>query len=128
MDFEIGDCVVYTPYIEGIASAKKRKHDHGIVRSVLNDYVILKFNNSKSHQYILKVSISHAPYSPKAIKAAFRPCLQGIKELVSAREARRVMLERTPFSVRLPGPAHLVQEFITNVKRSKVSINMLPEA
>ena len=87
-----------------------------------------KFNNSKSHQYILKVSISHAPYSPKTIKAAFRPCLQGIKELVSAREARRVMLERTPFSVRLPGPAHLVQEFITNVKRSKVSINMLPEA
>ena len=41
MDFEIGDWVVYTPYIEGIASAKKRKHDHGIITSVLNDYVIL---------------------------------------------------------------------------------------
>lgn len=128
MDFEIGDLVVYTPYIEGIASAKKRKHDHGIVTSVLNDYIILKFNNSKLPQYILKIGISHAPYSPKAIKAAFRPCLQQIKELVSIREARRVMLERTPLSVRLPGPAHLVQEFITNVKRSKVSIKMLAEA
>jgi hypothetical protein len=129
MDFEIGDWVVYTPYIEGIASAKKRKHDHGIITSVLNDYVILKFNYSvKLPLYILKIGISHAPYSPKAIKALFRPCLQQIKELVSAREARRVMLERTPFSVRLPGPAHLVQEFITNVKRSKVNLKMLAEA
>ena len=128
MDFEIGDLVVYTPSIRGLESYKRRRRDYGIVCGLKNDYVIFQFTNSNSKYDILKAAISHAPYSPKAIKAAFRPCLQQIKELVSAREARRVMLERTPFSVRLPGPAHLVQEFLTSVKRSKVSIKMLAEA
>ena len=128
MDFEIGDLVIYSPNIQGLESYKRRKRDYGIVCGLKNDYIIFQFTNSNSKYDILKAAISHAPYSPKAIKAAFGPCLQGIKELVSAREARRVMLERTPFSVRLPGPAHLVQEFLTNVKRSKVNLKMLAEA
>lgn len=128
MDFEIGDLAVYTPNMENLQSYKKRKRDHGIICGVKSDYVMFQFIDCKYTYDILKTSILHAPYSPKAIKAAFRPCLHEIKELVSAREARRVMLERTPFSVRLPGPAHLVQEFITNVKRSKVNLRALAEA
>ena len=128
MEFEVGDEVVYTPHIENLLSAKQRKGDHGIVREVIGDYVKFQFNYYRPIYYLLKVGVSHAPYSRKGIKMIFRPCLDKIKELVSAREARRVMLFRTPFTVRLPGPAHLVQDFLTGVKRSKVNLKNLAEA
>ena len=128
MEFEIGDLAVYTPNIEDLQSHKKRKNDYGIICGVKSDYVMFQFLNCAHIFDILKSSIIHAPYSRKNIKWMFRPCLDEIKELVSTREARRVMLFKTSLTVRLPGPAHLVQDFLTDVKRSKVNLNNLAEA
>jgi len=128
MEFEVGDEVVYTPHMKNLLSAKQRKGDHGVVREVIGDYVKFQFNYHRAIYYLLKVGVSHAPYSQKNIKTIFRPCLDEIKELVSAREARRVMLLKTPLTVRLPGPAYLVQDFLTDVKRSKVHLKYLAEA
>jgi hypothetical protein len=126
MNFEYGDPVVYTPNIEAIANAKYRLYDHGIVIGFFQDnYIVFQFNQRKSVHSILRCAVSHAPGSVKDIKTKFKPSLNIIKEAVAAREARRVMLHRTPMSVRLPGPAHDVQGFLTHVKRSKVNLKLL---
>lgn len=126
MDFEYGDPVVYTPNIEAIAHAKYRLYDHGIVIGFFQDnYIVFQFNLHKSVHSILRCAVSHAPGSVKDIKGKFRPSLNIIKDAIAAREARRVMLHRTPISVRVPGPAHDIQEFLTNVKRSKVNLKLL---
>ena len=126
MDFEYGDPVVYTPNIEAIAHAKYRLYDHGIVIGFFqNDYIVFQFNRHKSVHSILRCAVSHAPGSVKDIKGKFRPSLNIINEAVAAREARRIMLYLTPISVRVPGPAHDVQGFLTNVKRSKVNLKLL---
>ena len=126
MDFEYGDPAVYTPNLDSLAPAKYRTHDHGIVLGIFqNDYIIFQFNRHKSVHRILRSGISHAPGSVKDIKGKFMPSLNIIKDAIAAREARRVMLHRTPISVRIPGPAHLVQNFLTDIKRSKVNLKLL---
>lgn len=125
MDFELLDEIVYTASLENIPPPLKRKSDWGYVHSFQGDYIVMKFYNSRSTYCILPASISHHPHSPKYVKQLFKPSLPAIKAAVEAREARQVMLQKTPISVRLPGPAHIVQDYITSQKRSNVNLRLL---
>jgi len=125
MDFELLDDIVYTANLPNPPPPLKRKSDWGYVHGFQGSYVIMKFYNSRSTHCILPDALSHHPHSPKYIKHLFRPCLSAIKEAIQAREARQVMLQKTPISVRIPGPAHIVQDYITDQKRSKVNLRLL---
>lgn len=125
MDFELLDEIVYTANLSNMPHPLKRRGDWGYVHAFQGDYIVMKFYNSRSTHRILPDALSHHPHSPKYVKQLFRPCLPAIKEAIQAREARQVMLQKTPISVRLPGPAHIVQDYITNQKRSKVNLRLL---
>jgi len=125
MDFDIGDEVVYTPNMDDLAPPLQRDGDWGVIDGIRGSYIVFTFHRSDTTHYILHDSISHHPHSPKYVKQLFRTCLPAIKEAVEAREGRQVMLYRTPISVRLPGPAHIIQDYITNQKRTKVNLRLL---
>jgi hypothetical protein len=125
MDFDIGDEIVYTCSIANIPRPLQRESDWGYITGFNGDYIIIKFNTSGSVHRILPDAISHHPHSPKYIKQLFRSCLPAIKAAIEAREGRQVMLQKTPDTVRLYGPAHIVQDFITSQKRTKVNLRLL---
>jgi hypothetical protein len=125
MNFEIGDLIVYTPNIDKLAPPLTRSPDWGIVIKLKPDYIVMKFNDSDAIYHILPQAITHHPHSPKYIKQQLRQCFPEFKEALECREARQVMLQKIPLSVRLPGPAHIVQAFITNVRRHKTKISYL---
>jgi hypothetical protein len=125
MDFELLDKIVYTPSIANLPPPLQRRSDWAYVRGFQGDYIIVEFCQSRSIHRILPDALSHHPHSPKYIKQLFRPCLPAIKAAIETREARQVMLHKTPLSVRIPGPAHIIQDFITSEKRSKVNLRLL---
>ena len=125
MDFEIGDKIVYTASLPNPPPPLQRKWDWAYVRGIEDYYIVIEFCESRSIHRILPDALSHHPHSPKYIKQLFKSCLPAIKAAVETREARRVMVQRTPISVRLPGPAYIVQDFITGQKRSKVNLRLL---
>jgi hypothetical protein len=125
MNFEIGDLIVYTPNIDKLAPPLTRSPDWGIVIGLIPDYIRMKFSDSEAIYHVLPSAITHHPYSLKYIKQLFKPCFSEFKEALESREARQVMLQKTPLSVRLPGPAHIVQAFITNVRRHKTNLSKL---
>jgi hypothetical protein len=125
MDFELLDEIVYTCALDNVLPPLKRKSDWGYVHAIQGEYIVMKFYNSRSTHCILPDAISHHPHSPKYIKRLFKACLPGIKAAVEAREARQVMLQKTLISVRLPGPAYIIQDFVTSQKRSKVNLRLL---
>ena len=125
MNFEIGDVIVYTPNLDNLSHPLRRPSDWGIVIGLIPDYIRMKFSDSEAIYHVLPSAITHHPYSPKYIKQLFKPCFSEFKEALESREARQVMLQKTPLSVRLPGPAHMVQAFITNVRRHKTNMSHL---
>lgn len=124
MDFELLDEIVYTPNLNNLPPLQ-RNSDWGYVHAIQGPYVVMRFYNSRTTHCILPDALSHHPHSPKYVKQLFRACLPTIKAAVEAREGRQVMLQKTPISVRIPGPAHIVQDYITNVKRAKVNLRLL---
>lgn len=125
MDFELGDLIVYTPNMANLPPPSRRSSDWGHVVGWILDYIIIKFIQSQAVHRILRSSITHHPNSQKYIKALFTPCLSAIQAAVEAREARQLILQKTNISVRIPGPAHIIQAFITNVKRHKTNLKTL---
>jgi hypothetical protein len=125
MGFELLDEVVYTPNLDNLLPPLKRRADWGYIHAFQGDYIVMKFYGSRTTHCILPNSLSHHPHTQKYVKQLFRPCLPEIKAAVEAREGRQVMLQKTPISVRLPGPAHIVQDYITSVKRTKVNLRLL---
>lgn len=123
MDIEIDDEVIYTPNLETLDIDWKRTCDWGVVTGIFEDNYRVRFRLVLRHYLILKDSISLAPYSKKRIQYNFKKSLTLIKNAVEAREARRVMLWKTNMSIRLPGPAHLIQGFLNDFKRSKYILN-----
>ncbi len=125
MNFEIGDPIVYNPNLDILSHPLRRPSDWGIVIGLKPDYIHMKFNDSDAIYHILPSAITHHPHSPKYIKHLFKPCFPEFKAALECREARQVMLQKTPLSVRLPGPAHIIQAFITNVRRHKTNLSKL---
>ena len=120
MDFEVGDEAIYTPNMENLPPAWQRKRDVCTVLGIRNHYFDVEFmNSSRSRFAILKDSISHAPYSRKNVQMMMQPSLRILPDAVQRREARQVMLWRTPLSVRIPGPPRLVEQFVTSQTRAK---------
>ena len=127
MDFQVGDHVIYNPSITGLAKPSVRYYDHCIIIDIIGDYVKVRFRRHDNtsffmgeHGYepmILKTSITHAPYTRKGLKPITDAIIKSIPDAVQAREARRIILFKTPLSTRIAGPAHIIQEFITAEKR-----------
>ena len=122
MDFEIDDFIVYNPNSENLAPALERKYNWGHVKGKQGNYLLILFDESFMVHHILDNAISHHPSTDKYTKQEFRKCFPEFKAALECREARQLMLQKTPLSVRLPGPAHLIQDFITNFKRSKTNL------
>jgi hypothetical protein len=125
MDFELGDFIVYTPNVANLPPPSVRSSDWAHVVGWILDFIIIKFIQSENVRRFPRSSITHHPNTQKYIKTLFNPCLSSIQAAVEAREARQLILHKTNISVRIPGPAHLIQEFITNVKRSKTNMKAL---
>lgn len=118
MMIELFDDVVYTPLIENLEIAEKRRWDWCLVVGISNSYFDVEFINGSVYS-ILKEAITLSPYSEKTIRNNFSPSLNILKNAVEAREARQLMLQKTNISVRKPGPADIIQQFITSEKRCK---------
>ena len=130
MEFEIGDFVVYTPNLPALLSPKLRKEHWGYIHDIDANYIhfqpYLDHTFSEKAYKILPSAISHNPFSKKYIRHVFiTQCLSILPQAIEAREARRVMLFRTPFSIHSPGPAQLVQTFITSHSRTKANLSTL---
>ena len=118
--FEVGDEAIYTPNIENLPPAWQRKRDVCTLLNIHGNYFDVEFvNNPSLRLSILKDSIAHAPYSRKNVQEILKASLRVLPEAVQAREARQVMLWRTPLSVRIPGPPRLVQQFVTSQRRTR---------
>ena len=125
MEFELLDEIVYTPNLDNLPPPLKRRADWGYIHAFQGDYIVMKFYGSRTTHCILPNSLSHHPHTKKYVKQLFKSCLPEIKAAVEAREGRQVMLQKTQISVRLPGPAYIIQDYITSVKRSKVNLRLL---
>jgi len=125
MDFEIGDEVIYTANCDNMPEARLRIYDMGTVVGFNEMYIFLRFTLHAVVHKILRGAISHAPYSKKYLKACFAKSLPKIKEAVAARELRRIISLKTPFSVKQPGPAHLLRDFLTDERRSRFNRSSL---
>ena len=112
MAFEVGDHVVFYDNYTFL----NRPRMHGVITSVIDEYVKVKFRVRET--LLLKDTIMHSPYARKGLKPTTDAIMRSIPDAVSAREARRVMLMKTGLSIRIPGPSHIIQEFITGQKRS----------
>ena len=119
MEFEIGDEVIYTPNCDNLLAARLRIYDMGIVVGMDESYILIRFTLHDVIHKILRDAISHAPYSKKHLIMCLAKCLPKIKEAVRARELRRIILLKTPFSVKQAGPAHLLRDFLTDERRTR---------
>lgn len=124
MEFEKGDFVVYTPNIPNLPDARFRKEHWGFIRDMDERYIEFDLYNKYDYDdpphHILRYAITHNPYSKKYIRNLFvTHCLPAIIQAVEAREARRILLTRTPFSSQTGPVIQIIERFITNHVRTK---------
>jgi len=116
MSFDIGDVIIYKnegAQIEGLAGANERMLDWAVVLAVTDTHVATYLGPSKF--LIPKESLSHAPYSRKAMKSIMNKSLDKIQGLVEAREARRIMRIVTGFSDVERGPVDIICDFLVSL-------------
>ena len=115
MSFDVGDMIVYNDEgnkIEYLAPANQRMLDWAIVLAVTDTHVATYLGPSKL--LIPKKSVSHAPYSRKAMKSIMNKSLEKIQGMAEAREARRIMRIVTGFCDVERGPAHIICDFLVS--------------
>ena len=120
MDYSIGDIVVYNPNIEGLAPANERMLDWGVVLEVTDTHIATYLGPFKN--LIRKESVSHAPYSRKAMKIIMDKSIKAIRGAIEAREARRIMLFKTDISIAFNSPCQIIQDFLTSNRRSSYKL------
>ena len=90
MNFEVGDEIVYNPFIANLPKAELRVRDWGFIDKISNGYIHMKFySHDGPPMAILPLAITHSPCSPKYIRNIYALVLKSIHDEAINKKIRK---------------------------------------